>query len=114
MCLSGVVLALLLLQTQDKISEASSLNLNVNMAGLSASYTHKGWINGTLYYSNLSPFLGLIKTNINFEQVPEAIGASITVNENLTKNGTLKIYGSYSDNASGIRFNSLDKRIFSL
>jgi hypothetical protein len=101
--------SVLLLQTQDKISEASSLNFNVNMAGLAASYTHKGWINGTIYYSNLSPFLELIKTNINFEQVPEAIGASITVNENLSKNGTLKVYGSYSDNASGIRFNSLDK-----
>ncbi len=101
--------SVLLLQTQDKISESSVLNLNVNMAGLAASYTHKGWITGTLYYSNLSPFLGLIKTNINFEQVPEAVGASVTVNENLTKNSTLKVYGSYSDNASGIRFNSMDK-----
>ncbi|MES2516621.1 MAG: TonB-dependent receptor [Bacteroidota bacterium] len=101
--------SVLLLQTQDKISESSSLNFNANMAGLSTTYTHKGWISGTLYYSNLSPFLGLIKTNINFEKVPEAVGTSLTINENLTKNSTLKIYGTYSDNRSGIRFNSYDK-----
>lgn len=101
--------SVLLLQTQDKVSDASNLNINANMAGLSASYTHKGSVNGTLYYSNLSPFLKLVKTNIDFEKIPESIGASITINENLTKNSTLKVYGTYSDNRSGIRFNSFDK-----
>ena len=101
--------SVLLLQTQDKVSDASSLNLNANLAGLSASYTHKGSVNGTLSYSNLAPFLGLVKTNIDFEKIPEALGASLTINENLTKNSTLKIYGTYSDNVSGLRIRSFDK-----
>ena len=101
--------SVLLLQTQDKISDASSLNLNANLAGLSAAYTHKGAITGTLYYSNLKPFLSLTSTTINFEKVPESIGASLTINENLTENSSLKIYGSYADNSSAIRFNSFDK-----
>lgn len=101
--------SILLLQTQDKINEESNFNFNANMAGLSGTYTHKGLISGTLYYSNLSPFLSLIKTNIDFEKKPEALGTSLTINQNITKNSTLKIYGTYSHNQSGIRFNSFDK-----
>jgi hypothetical protein len=101
--------SVLLLQTQDKISESSNLNINASLAGLSTSYTHKGWITGTLYYSNLSPFLALVKTTIDFEKTPEALGASLTINENLSKNSSLKIYATYSDNRSVIRFKSFDK-----
>jgi CarboxypepD_reg-like domain/TonB-dependent Receptor Plug Domain len=101
--------SVLLLQTQDKISESSNLNINANLAGLSTTYTHKGWISGTLYYSNLSPFLALIKTTIGFEKAPEALGTSLTINENLTKNSSLKIYATYSDNRSATRFKSYDK-----
>ena len=101
--------SVLLLQTQDKISESSNLNINANLAGLSASYTHKGWITGTVYYSNLSPFLSLLKTTIGFEKAPEALGTSITINENLSKNSVLKVYATYSDNRSALRFNSYDK-----
>ncbi len=101
--------SVLLLQTQDKISEASSLNLNANLAGLSAAYTHKGWISGSLYYGNLSPFLSLLKTNIDFEQVPESLGASVNIQENPTKNSSFKLYGTLSDNRSGLRLNSYDQ-----
>ncbi|NBA86791.1 TonB-dependent receptor plug domain-containing protein [Emticicia sp. CRIBPO] len=101
--------SVLLLQTQDKISEESNLNLNANLAGLSASYTHKGWINGSLSYTNLSPFLSLLKTNIDFDKVPEAFGASVTINENPTKNSSFKLYGTYTDNQSALRLNSYDE-----
>jgi hypothetical protein len=101
--------SVLLLQTQDKISESSSLNINANLVGFSTSYTHKGWITGTVYYSNLSPFLSLLKTTIGFEKAPEALGTSVTINENLSKNSVLKIYATYSDNRSALRFNSYDK-----
>lgn len=101
--------SVLLLQTQDKVSDASNVNLNANLAGLSASYTHKGWITGSLNYTNLSPFLSLIKTNIDFEKVPQALGASLSINENLTKNSTFKLYGTYTDNRSGLRLNAYDE-----
>ncbi|TAF27060.1 MAG: TonB-dependent receptor [Runella slithyformis] len=101
--------SVLLLQTQDKTSDASSLNLNANMAGLSATYTHKGWITGTLYYSNLSPLFKLVKTNLDFEKIPESVGASITINQNLTKTSTLKVYGTYADGTSGLRFRSFEQ-----
>ena len=101
--------SVLLLQTQDKTTDASSLNLNANMAGLSAAYTHKGWITGTLYYSNLSPLFKLVKTNLEFEQIPESVGASVTINQNLTKTSTLKVYSTYSDGSSGLRFRSFER-----
>ena len=101
--------SVLLLQTQDKVGESSNLNLNANLVGLSAAYTHKGWITGTVYYSNISPFLALTKTTIGFEKAPEALGTSVTINENLSKNSVLKIYATYSDNRSATRFKSYDK-----
>jgi hypothetical protein len=105
--------SVLLLQTQDKLGDASNLNISANMSGLSAAYTHKGWLTGSVYYSNISPYLALIKTNIDFQKVPESIGTSLTINENISKNGTLKVYGTYNSSQSGVRFNSFDKPVSS-
>jgi hypothetical protein len=95
--------SVLLLNTQDKQGDNSNLNLGLNMAGVNASYTHKGWITGTVNYTNLSPMLSLLKTNIDFEKVPQGFGSSLTINENFKKNNSLKLYSTYTDNSSTLK-----------
>ncbi|MFT7070786.1 MAG: hypothetical protein ACJAZY_003686, partial [Spirosomataceae bacterium] len=75
--------SVLLLDTQDKIGTNSNWNLNASMAGISGSYTHKGWLTATAGYTNLSPFFSVIKTNLDFQEIPNGLGGSITVNENI-------------------------------
>jgi len=96
--------SVLLLQTRDKTDDASGWNINANMAGLGATYTHKGSISGSLNYTNLTPFFNLMQSNILFDKVPQGLNTSLTINENLTKTSTLKVYGTYSDNQSIISF----------
>ena len=95
--------SVLLLNTQDKLGESSNLNLGLNMAGVTASYTHKGWITGTLNYTNLSPLLDLVKTNIEWDKVPQGLGGSLSINENFDNNSSLKVFGSYTDNSSALK-----------
>jgi hypothetical protein len=100
--------SVLLLNTVDKVSSNSNLNLSANLAGLGASYTHKGWITGAINYSNIKPFIGLVKNNFNFDKVPQGIGSSVTINQNISKNGVLKAYATYSDNSSAIKLPTFD------
>ncbi|HEY1054845.1 MAG TPA: TonB-dependent receptor, partial [Emticicia sp.] len=101
--------SVLLLNTKDKTDDASGWNINANLAGLGAAYTYKGSITGSLYYTNLSPFFSLMKSNVQFDKVPQGLNTSLTVNENPTKNSTLKLYGTYSDNQSAMLFPSYDE-----
>lgn len=101
--------SVLLLQTQDKTTDKSGWNLGANLAGVSATYTHKGSITGSLNYTNLQPLFNIIKSNINWEKVPQGVGASLTINENPTKNSTLKVYGTFADNQSVISFPSYEE-----
>ncbi len=89
--------SVLLLDTQDKVSDESSTNVIAHLAGVGVGYTHKGAISGQLYYSNLAPFLKLLKTNIDFVKPPQGFGSSLSMYEKLSKNGTLKMYATYSD-----------------
>jgi hypothetical protein len=100
--------SVLLLNTQDKLTENTSTTASLNLASASISHTHKGWITGSLYYSNITPLLNLVKNNLDFEKVPEGVGASLTVNENFKNNGTLKIYGTFSENRSVINLPNYD------
>jgi hypothetical protein len=52
--------SVLLLNTKDKTDNASGWNINANMAGVGATYTHKGSISGSVYYTNLAANLGVI------------------------------------------------------
>lgn len=96
--------SVLLLDTQDKVSDQSSMNVIAHLAGVGVGYTHKGAITGQLFYTNLAPFLKLIPTNIAFVKPPQGFGSSLSVYEKLSKNSVLKMYATYgdSDNALGL------------
>ncbi len=99
--------SVLLLNTMDKQGENSNATFGVNMAGLTASYTHKGWLTATANYSNIAPFLAIAKTNLDFETIPQGAGGSLTVNENFGES-SLKVYSTYTENNSGINLPAYD------
>ena len=100
--------SVLLLNTQDKLGENTSTTASLNLASAAVSHTHKGWLTGTLYYSNITPLIKLVKNNYDFEKVPEGVGASVSVNENFKNNNSLKIYGTFADNRSAINLPNYD------
>ena len=100
--------SVLLLNTQDKLTENTNTTVSLNLASAAVTHTHKGWLTGTLYYSNITPLIKLMKNSYDFEKVPEGVGASVTVNENFKHNNSLKIYGTYADNRSGMNLPNYD------
>jgi hypothetical protein len=101
--------SVLLLDTQDKINDVSSTNIIAHLAGFGISHTHKGSITGQLFYSNLTPFLKLVPQNIAFVKAPQGLNGSLTINENVSKNGVLKMYATYSDGQNAMAFPDFNK-----
>ncbi|MCP9770173.1 TonB-dependent receptor [Lacihabitans sp. LS3-19] len=102
--------SVLLLNTQDKLGENTSTTVSANLASAAVTHTHKGWLTGTVYYSNITPLISLIKNAYDFEKVPEGVGASVSVNENFKHNNSLKIYGTIADNRSAINLPTYDEQ----
>jgi hypothetical protein len=94
--------SVLLLNTQDKISSNSNTSYSLNMAGIGLSHTHKGWLTGAIQYTNIAPLLAVAKSNIDFEKIPQGLGASLTVNEILPNKASIKAYASYTKDQSAI------------
>ncbi|WP_367915234.1 TonB-dependent receptor [Leadbetterella sp. DM7] len=100
--------SVLLLSTQDQLGTNTSTTASLNLAGAGVSHTHKGWITGSVYYTNIAPLLALVKNRFDFETVPQGIGTSLTINKNLQRNSTFKLYGTWSDNTSAMNLPSYD------
>lgn len=100
--------SVLLLDTQDKMAEDNTTNVVVHLAGAGVGYTHKGKVSGQLAYTNLAPFLGLVKTNIEFIKPPQGLGGSLTVVEDVSKNAKLKMYATYTDNQNALGLPNYD------
>jgi TonB dependent receptor/CarboxypepD_reg-like domain/TonB-dependent Receptor Plug Domain len=94
--------SVLLLDTQDKVSDQSSTNVVAHLAGVGVGYTHKGALSAQLYYSNLSPFLALVNTNIDFIKAPQGLGGSLGWYKNVGKKGVLKLYATYTGNQASL------------
>lgn len=93
------------LQTND-LPEKSTLNIGANMAGMYISGAHlmdKNSIEFSGNYTNLSPFYGLVPTNVNFYKVPQ--GGNFTtryVSKIGDNKGFFKMSFSQAFNQSGI------------
>jgi hypothetical protein len=93
--------SVLLLDTQDKVSDDNSMNAVAHLAGVGVGYTHKGTVSAQAYYSNLTPFLKLIDTNIDFIKAPQGFGGTISAIQPVNKGrGTVKSYATWSENAN--------------
>ncbi len=87
------------------LPEKSTINLGVNMAGVYAAGT-KLWKNSggdlSVNYTNLQPFYGLIKTNVDYYDVPKGGGASGRYAWQTSKTGLFKINFAASQFQAGI------------
>lgn len=76
------------------LAERTTVNLGINMSGLYASGT-KLWKNSsgglTANYTNLTPFYGLAKTNVEYYDVPKGAGLSGNYIWKPNSTGILKI-----------------------
>ncbi|HTN46087.1 MAG TPA: TonB-dependent receptor [Flavipsychrobacter sp.] len=87
------------------LPEQSTVNLGINMAGVYASGSKLWKKSGgdvSAYYNNLQPFYGLVKTNMNFYEVPKGAGGSARYAWQPSKNGLFKINVAGSQFKSGI------------
>jgi outer membrane cobalamin receptor len=100
----GQALSSVLELTTLDLPEKSTVNVGVNMAGVSAGGA-KVWKNSSVEvlgnYVNLSPFYRLAKTNFDFYQVPQGGGASGRWVMKNGEKGLLKVQVNHSFNKSG-------------
>jgi len=91
------------LNTMD-LADKSTVNLNVNMSGVSLS-GDKRWKSSsgeiTGYYSNLSPFFSLATTNFRFYDVPKGGGFSAKWVSKADDKGLFKAFIKYDNSSSG-------------
>jgi hypothetical protein len=92
--------SVLLLETQDKRDNLSKWAIDVNPANASVGYTHRGSVTGRVSYTNMRPYLAIMKQNVGWDKAPEGIEGSVEVREKLSANGTLKLYGMGSTSRS--------------
>ncbi|MEZ5017867.1 MAG: TonB-dependent receptor [Flavipsychrobacter sp.] len=93
------------LNSNDKPSK-STLNLGLNMAGVYASGSkvfEKTSIEGSASYTNVSPFYSIAKTNFDFYEAPQGIGASTKFTYTPKKDGIIKALVNYQRFKSGTR-----------
>jgi hypothetical protein len=98
--------SVLLLNTTDK-TQNEGLGVSINLASAALSYDHateKSSVSATGYYGNLKPLFALVPQNIDWTQVPEFAGSSLTYRLKPSKTGLLKFYGMYSDSRLGMNF----------
>lgn len=91
------------LNTPD-LPEKSTLNANINMAGVALSGA-KRWENNaaevTASYTNLSPFYSIANTNFNFYDVPKGSGASVRWSTQNKGGGIFKTFIKHDRYQSG-------------
>jgi len=91
------------LNTMD-LPEKSTVNLNVNMAGVSVS-GDKRWKSSsgelTAYYNNLSPFFGITTPNFHFYDIPKGGGFSAKWVSSIHDKGLFKAFIKHDNSSSG-------------
>lgn len=101
--------SVLLLDTQDKQSDANKLTLDVNPANAAVEYTHRGSVAGRLSYTNMAPYFGVMRQTRSWRKAPEGLDGSVTVREKLGANSSLKLYAMTSHSASDINLPSYER-----
>jgi hypothetical protein len=86
------------------LPERSTVNLGLHMAGVYASASKLWKTSGgdvSANYTNLAPFYGVVKTNVNFYDVPKGYGGSARYAFQPNKTGIVKFMVSGSRFTSG-------------
>ncbi len=89
--------SVLLLETKG-LQEKDQLDISVMNVGLGLAGTKK-WdktaITGSVDYSNLTPYMNVIKQDMRWNKMPETLETGLNFRHNTSK-GLFKVYGNYS------------------
>lgn len=99
----------LILDSKDQAA-MSRTDLGLLSVGGDAGHTHvwnKGSMGGKLEYTNLRPYFGLMKQEIDWKEPPLSIGGHAALRQKSGKNGLLKLYGNYGST----RFSLINQKI---
>ncbi len=100
----------LILETQDVV-EQTGTNLGIMTVGLSAGHniaykkSSLGFYGG---YTNLKPYISIIKQNRDWTHAPEASSGSVVYRLKTSKTGLLKTFVNYGHNDLALRFNNIE------
>ncbi|MBC5994957.1 TonB-dependent receptor [Pontibacter cellulosilyticus] len=95
----GQALSSALLLKTNGLPEKTETGISIMSVGVGASHTQR-WENTSLAltadYSNMAPYVGLVKQNIDWKRAPESKGGSIVLRHKTSETGMLKAYSSYA------------------
>ncbi|GAB3194405.1 TonB-dependent receptor [Pontibacter aydingkolensis] len=95
----GQALSSALMLKTNGLPEKTETGISIMSIGLGASHTQR-WKNTSLAltadYTNLAPYVGLVKQNIDWKHAPESKGGSLVLRHKTSETGMLKAYSSYA------------------
>lgn len=89
----------LVLESKDK-AEFTRTDIGILSVGGDVGHTqvwHRGSIGGKIQYTNIRPYIGLIRQEIDWKNAPVSIEGSSAFRHEVGKNGLLKFYGNFSN-----------------
>lgn len=105
----GQALSSALILNSNDFPEEDRTDINFMSVGISAAKT-KIWNKTSLTteasYSNLAPYMSIIKQDLDWVKAPESAEASFVFRQKARKNGFFKMYGNF--NWSGLEMNQED------
>jgi hypothetical protein len=102
----GQALSSVLELNSNDLPDKSTINTGINMAGVyfsgSKLLKHSAF-EGSANYTNLTPFYGIAKTNVDYYKVPQGAGASAKYAWKPNKDGLFKALVNYTGFTTGTR-----------
>lgn len=98
--------SVLLLNTTDQGTN-NGLGVNLNLVSAALNYdvaTEKQSLSAVGYYGNLAPLFALVRQNLDWQQTPEFLGASLTYRYRTSKTGLLKTYAMVQHSTLALRY----------
>jgi hypothetical protein len=98
--------SVLLLNTTDQGTN-NGLGVSLNLVSAALNYdvaNEKQSLSAVGYYGNLAPLFALVKQNLDWQQTPEFLGASLTHRYRTSKTGLLKTYAMVQHSTLALRY----------
>jgi hypothetical protein len=95
----GQALSSALLLSSNDFPEEERTDISIMSIGLGAAKTkiyNRTSITAEASYSNLSPYFGLIRQNVDWQKAPSSAEASLVFRQKVRSNGLFKIYGNFN------------------
>jgi hypothetical protein len=107
----GQALSSALILKTNALPEKDVSSITLMSVGMGASHT-KRWektsLSANFDYSNLSPYYGFAKQDIDWEKAPEGVNSSLLFRQKLGDNGMIKSFVSFSKDNSRLNYPNIE------